>query len=66
MTLLERDERMWEQGHQAGIQEGIKEGENLFALLVNKLIEDGRREDIERAATDEVYRNSLYVEYQLK
>ena len=62
MTLLERDERMWEQGH----QEGVKEGENLFASLVSKLIEDGRREDIERAANDEEYRHSLYVEYHLK
>ncbi len=62
MTLLERDERMWEQGH----QEGVKEGENLFASLIIKLIEDGRREDIERAANDEEYRHSLYVEYHLK
>ena len=46
MTLLERDERMWEQGH----QEGVKEGENLFASLVSKLIKDGRHEDIECAA----------------
>ena len=66
MTLLERDERMWEQGHQVGIEEGIEKGEQLFALLINKLIEDDRREDIDRAATDEEYRNSLYTEYHLK
>ena len=78
MTLLERDERMWEQGYQEGFNEGfnksfnesfnenIKIGENLFASLVSKLIEDGRREDIERAANDEEYRHSLYVEYHLK
>ena len=66
MTLLERDERMWEQGHQEGVKEGVKEGETLFALLINKLIEDDRREDIDRAANDEEYRNSLYVEYHLK
>ena len=74
MTLLERDERMWEQGHQVGIEEGIekgikkgvKEGEKLFALLINKLIENDRREDIERATNDEEYRHSLYVEYHLK
>ena len=86
MTLLERDERMWEQGYQEGFNEGfnksfnesfnesfnksfnesIKIGENLFASLIIKLIEDGRREDIERAANDEEYRYSLYVEYHLK
>ena len=66
MTLLERDERMWEQGHQEGVKEGVKEGETLFALLINKLIEDDRRKDIDRAANDEEYRNSLYIEYHLK
>ena len=74
MTLLERDERMWEQGYQDGFNESfnksfnesIKIGENLFASLVSKLIEDSRREDIERAANDEEYRHSLYVEYHLK
>ena len=74
MTLLERDERMWEQGYQDGFNESfnksfnenIKIGENLFASLIIKLIEDGRREDIERAANDEEYRHSLYVEYHLK
>ena len=66
MTLLERDERMWEQGHQVGIEEGIEKGEQLFALLINKLIEDDRRKDIDRAANDEEYLNSLYIEYHLK
>ena len=70
MTLLERDERMWEQGYQDGFNESfnenIKIGENLFASLIIKLIEDGRREDIERAANDEEYRHSLYVKYHLK
>ena len=66
MTLLERDERMWEQGHQEGVKEGFKEGETLFALLINKLIEDDCREDIDHAAMDEEYRHSLYVEYHLK
>ena len=70
MTLLERDERMWEQGYQDGFNESfnenIKIGENLFASLIIKLIEDGRREDIERTANDEEYRHSLYVEYHLK
>ena len=46
--------------------ENKKIGENLFASLIIKLIEDGRREDIERAANDEEYRHSLYVEYHLK
>ena len=74
MTLLERDERMWEQGYQEGFNESfnenfnenIKIGENLFASLIIKLTEDGRREDIGRTANDEEYRHSLYVEYHLK
>ena len=74
MTLLERDERMWEQGYQEGFNEGfnksfnenIKIGENLFASLVSKLIKDGRHEDIECAANDENFRNALFAEYHLK
>ncbi len=70
MTLLERDERMWEQGYQEGFNESfnenIKIGENLFASLIIKLIEDGRRKDIDRAANDKEYRHSLYTEYHLK
>ena len=86
MTLLERDERMWEQGYQEGFNEGfnksfnesfnksfnesfnenIKIGENLFASLIIKLIEDGRRKDIDRAANDENFRNALFAEYHLK
>ena len=42
---------------------GVK---NLFALLVSKLMKEGRSEDVERAATDEAYRKTLYAEYNLK
>ena len=53
-------------GREIGFKEGFKEGETLFALLINKLIEDDRRKDIDRAANDEEYLNSLYIEYHLK
>ena len=48
-----------------GIQQGIQQGERLFATLVGKLIADGRIEDVKRASEEECVRQQLYDEYGL-
>ena len=44
---------------------GVAKTANLMAKLATLLARDGRIDEIERAGTDEVFRNSLYKEYQL-
>lgn len=44
-------------------KQGRKQGERMFALLIGKLMTDGRTEDAKLAAEDETARKSLYEEY---
>ena len=48
-----------------GIKEGIKEGENRFARLIQLLERDSRYSDISKAADNPVIRNRLYRKYGL-
>ena len=48
-----------------GIEEGIKEGESLFADLMNRLFADDRTEDAKLAARDQEARKKFYREYGL-
>ena len=48
-----------------GIKEGIKEGENKLSLLLQKLIAQGKNDDIHRALVDKEYREQMYEEYGL-
>lgn len=41
-----------------GKAEGEIEGKNQMALLVKKLLNQGRMDDVKRASEDEVYRDS--------
>ena len=59
-------EDMRDKARAEGRAEGKTEGMNLFATLVKKLSELGRTEDIERAASDIVYRNQLLVELSIQ
>ena len=45
--------------------EALKEGENRFALLVKKLLQAGRVDDIDAAAQDVQVRMRLMKEYGL-
>ena len=53
------------EGRKEGIQEGIKEGEQRVLQLCQKLLEDGRNEELIRIAEDEKLREELYREYGL-
>ena len=50
-------------GKAEGKIEGKAEGENLMALLVKKLLDQSRIEDVKRASEDKAYRRQLMKEF---
>lgn len=52
-------------GIQKGIQKGIQQGITLFATLTKRMLQDGRVEDLERAAENDEIREQLCKEYGL-
>lgn len=46
-----------------GRKQGIEQGEDRLASLINKLLADGRTEDVKQAAADEAARKQFYQEY---
>ncbi len=43
--------------------QGIAKGENLLAMLINRLLTDNRLDDVKLATTDEDARQQFYEEY---
>nr|WP_294151809.1 hypothetical protein [uncultured Clostridium sp.] len=75
VSIYEYDEektmrQMREEGHEEGVkegrEEGREEGEKSFAILVKRLLEDSRQDDLLKAADDREFRELLYREYGLK
>lgn len=56
----------YEDGESAGYARGKSEGENIFAVLTEKLIENSCMEDLIKATRDKEYRNSLYEKYGIR
>ena len=54
-----------DEGRKIGLEEGQTVGEERLAKLVARLNEDGRQDDIVRAATDPTFRANLYSEYSI-
>ena len=56
-------------GHEAGVREGMAAGVQTGELHVNalilKLIESGRKDEIEKAVTDKAYQEKLFKEFNL-
>ena len=48
-----------------GKAEGKAEGEDRLASLMKKLLSLGRMEDLQKAATDQKYREVLYTEFKI-
>ena len=64
--VLERVENRGIQiGMQKGTQSGIQQGEDMFALLVKKLLVCGRMDDIRQATEDRAYRQKLMKELSI-
>ena len=49
-----------------GKAKGEIEGKNQMALLVKKLLDQGRIDDVKRASEDEVYRDQLIKEFGIR
>jgi len=58
-------EAILERGMKRGMEQGIVRGEGRLNALNEKLIEDGRVDDLFRAIKDEMFRQGLYEEYGL-
>ena len=53
------------EGKAEGKAEGLAEGEGKLAALMKKLLSLGRKEDLQKAATDQKYREILYTEFKI-
>ena len=53
------------EGLAEGKAEGLAEGESRLAALMKKLLSLGRKEDLQKAATDQKYREILYTEFKI-
>ena len=47
------------------VEEGMEKGQNRLALLVGRLLETGRMDDLKRVSYDEAYREKLLKEFGL-
>lgn len=64
--ILERGiEQGMERGIEQGMERGIAEGEARFGKLIQKMIADGRSNEIPQVASDQKKREHLYKEYHL-
>lgn len=54
-----------EKGIEKGIEKGMVQGEDRLSFLINRLIAEGRNDEISRVCSDKLYRDKLYKEYNL-
>ena len=54
-----------QQGLQQGLEKGLEQGQNRLAVLVGRLLEAGRIDDLKRVSYDEAYREKLLKEFGL-
>lgn len=54
-----------EQGMAQGMTQGMAQGEERLSVLINRLILDGRGDEIQKVVTDKEMREAMYREYQL-
>ena len=67
MSIFEYDEEKHIRNErEIAREEGREEGENRAVKLMQKLIEDGRDENLKRVLIDREYREQLYQEYGLQ
>jgi len=54
-----------EKGMQQGLEKGLEQGQNRLALLVGRLLDAGRVDDLKRVSYDEAYREKLLKQFGL-
>ncbi len=65
-VLLEKyRKKALEEGMEKGMEKGFEQGKNHLALLVGRLLEAGRMDDLKRVSYDEAYREKLLKEFGL-
>ncbi len=67
---LKSEREVWrmegrEEGITVGHKAGYEEAEKRFSSLMQILLETGRNGDVERAVSDQNYREQLYQKYHL-
>jgi len=62
-TLREGEEKGRKEGKAEGIVDGEEKGMNKLLMLIQRLLSDGRSNDIERVSSDTVYCKELLMEY---
>ena len=65
-VLLEKyRKKAVEEGMEKGIEQGMQQDQNRLALLVGRLLNAGRMDDLKRVSFDEAYREKLLKEFGL-
>ena len=65
MTLLMRDQENIEKGVRKGMEKGKSVGEERMLMLIQKLVDDNRFDDIAKIKDNKDYRQKLYREYDI-
>lgn len=65
MTLLMRDQENMEKGMEEGMQKGKSIGEEMMLMLIQKLVDNNRFDDISKIKENKEYRQKLYKEYNI-
>ena len=65
MTLLMRDQENIKKGIEKGIEKGKSVGEEMMLMLVQKLVDNNRFDDISKIKDNKEYRQELYKEYHI-
>lgn len=65
MTLLMRDQENIEKGKIEGRAEGKSIGEEMMLMLIQKLVDNNRFDDISKIRENKEYRQKLYKEYHI-
>lgn len=65
-ALYSREKMGQERGEKIGQERGDKTGRQAFSTLLQKLLQEGRKEDVDRVLRDNEYQEKLLKEYHLK
>ena len=65
MTLLMRDQENIEKGIEKGMEKGKSVGEEMMLMLIQKLVDNNRFDEISKIKDNKDYRQKLYQEYNI-
>lgn len=65
-ALYSREKAGQERGEKIGQERGDKTGRQALSTLLQKLLQEGRKEDFDRVLKDNEYQEKLLKEYHLK